>query len=301
MRKTALIVNPCAGQKKAMSKLEQIARLFEDAGDLVAIFATRQPGDGARLAERLSKRADRLVCIGGDGTFHEVAEGVLRAERRPPIGYIPAGTTNDMSRSLGLSRDVIGAAKDIISGVPRPLDMGRFGDRSFTYVAAFGAFTRVSYRTPQTLKNLFGHAAYLFAGARSLASLHGRSMKIATPQRLYQGSYIYGSLSNANSLGGVLRFGEGMVDVGDGKMELLLIRTPSNPAELADCVRALASRRFDSDLITLDHVREAEVTADPRMSWALDGEYAPGARRIALKALPGALTVMVPSRSLSLS
>lgn len=292
--KTALIINPCAGQRKAMKHLKEIAAVFQNAGDMTASFVTRRAGDGTRLARRLSRYAGRIVCIGGDGTFHEVVQGVMQAEKRPPIGYIPAGTTNDMSRSLGLSHDMVQAAWDILDGVVQPLDIGRFGERAFTYVAAFGAFTRVSYRTPQKLKNLFGHAAYVWAGAKSLPTLRGQRMRIQTESQLYHGEFIYGSLSNAVSLGGVLRFAPGLVDMGDGLLELLLIRVPRTPAELADCVRAVATRRFDSPLITLEQVHRAEVTADPRMPWALDGEKAPGRRHILLEADPGAIAVIRP-------
>lgn len=294
--KTALIVNPCAGQRKAMAQVESIARTFEDAGDIVAVFVTRQPGDGMRLSRKLSRHSDRLVCIGGDGTFHEVIQGVLQSVRRPPVGYIPAGTTNDMSRSLGLSRNMLQAAQDIVQGEVQPLDVGRFNDKAFTYVAAFGAFTQVSWRTSQKLKNLFGHVAYVWEGAKSLPRLHGRKIKIETPERVYRGEYLYGSLSNAISLGGVLRFPPERVDLSDGRLELLLIRTPRTPGEFFELVHALASRRFDNPLITLRRVRQAKVTADPRVSWALDGEFQPGARQIVLKASPGAVSVIVPRR-----
>lgn len=297
--KTALIVNPCAGQRRAMTQVESIARLFEAAGDIVAVFVTRQPGDGTRLAHKLSRHSDRLVCIGGDGTFHEVAQGVMQSQRRPPVGYIPAGTTNDMSRSLGLSHSMQQAARDILHGEARALDIGRFNDRAFTYVAAFGAFTRVSYRTAQTLKNMFGHAAYVWEGAKSIPHLHGWPMKIETPHRVYRGNYLYGSLSNAVSLGGVLRFPSGAVELGDGQFELLLIRSTHNPRELIECARSLLMRRFDSPLITLERVSQVKITADPRMSWALDGEFEPGARRVALKAVPGAISVIVPRRQLT--
>lgn len=294
--KTALIVNPCAGQRKAMAQVESIARTFEDAGDIVAVFVTRQPGDGTRLSRKLSQHSDRLVCIGGDGTFHEVIQGVLQSICRPPVGYIPAGTTNDISRSLGLSRNMLHAAQDIVQGEVQPLDVGQFNDRAFTYVAAFGAFTQVSWRTPQKLKNLFGHAAYVWEGAKSLSGLHGRKMKIETPERVYRGEYLYGSLSNAVSLGGVLRFPPERVDLSDGRLELLLIRTPRTPGEFFELAHTLACRRFDNPLIILRRVRQAKVTADPRVSWALDGEFQPGARQIVLKASPGAVSVIVPPR-----
>ena len=292
--KTALIVNPCAGQRKAMKHVRDIAALFQNAGDMTACFVTRRAGDGTRLARRLARYAGRIVCIGGDGTFHEVVQGVMQAEKRPPIGYIPAGTTNDMSRSLGLSHDMMQAAGDILDGVIQPLDIGRFGERAYTYVAAFGAFTRVSYRTPQKLKNLFGHAAYVWEGAKSLPCLHGQKMRIVTENRVYHGEFLYGSLSNTVSLGGVLHFAPGTVDTSDGLLELLLVRVPRTPLELAGLLRAVVTSRLDSPLITLDHVRRAEVTADPRMPWALDGERAPGRRHILLEAAPGAISVIVP-------
>ena len=167
MKKMLLVVNPYSGQKKAAKMLAEIIALFNRADYAVQTYITAGPGDAVREVSRLCDQVDLIVCCGGDGTFNETISGLLQAGSKTPVGYIPAGSTNDFASSLHLSGDLLEAAREIIEGQPVSYDAGSFGGRIFSYVASFGAFTRASYATPQSIKNALGHTAYVLEGFRN--------------------------------------------------------------------------------------------------------------------------------------
>lgn len=136
-----LILNPAAGTRYARRLLPEIIAMFTNYGHACLTFVTEQRGDATRFVEQYGDRAGKIVCIGGDGTFNETITGLLRAGLRVPVGYIPAGSTNDFANSLHLPSDILEAARNIVEGEPVTLDAGRFRERYFAYVASFGAFT----------------------------------------------------------------------------------------------------------------------------------------------------------------
>lgn len=138
--------------RKANRYLADIIALFNSNGYICTVYCTASQGHATRIARENAHSFDLVVCIGGDGTMNEAMSGLLDSGVDLPIGYIPAGSTNDFAASLGLSKDVLTAAKDIIEGAPKRLDVGSFNGRKFSYVASFGAFTEASYSTPKAPK-----------------------------------------------------------------------------------------------------------------------------------------------------
>ena len=106
-------MNPCAGQKKARKYLADIIDIFNRAGYTVTTHITERTGDGETAVIRYAPEMDLVVCCGGDGTFNETISGVLKSGQDIPIGYIPAGSTNDFAASLCLSSDILQAARDM--------------------------------------------------------------------------------------------------------------------------------------------------------------------------------------------
>ena len=297
MRQLLLIMNPAAGTKKANPHLSEILSVFTRAGYACLTFMTQKRGDGTALAAQYAEKADLIVCIGGDGTFNEVISGVVRAGAKTPIGYIPAGSTNDFAASLGLPKNVIQAAQSIVAGQPVPYDVGRFRDRYFTYVASFGAFTRTSYATSQSVKNALGHLAYVLEGILELTSLrrYHAAITLDTGAR-EEGDYIFGAVSNSTSVGGILTLDKRVVDMNDGQFELLLVKYPRNMTELAEIIRALSSQHYDSPTLIFRTASRLSVSADPGMDWTLDGEYARGSAAIEIENLHSAVNIMVNER-----
>ena len=293
MKKLLIIMNPCSGKKKANAKLAEIISVFNRGGFDVTTYMTAARGDATEVARVRSEEFDLIVCIGGDGTFNEVISGLYPLEHKPPIGYIPAGSTNDFANSLKLSKNLIDAAKDIVEGSARPLDIGKFNDRYFSYIASFGAFTKTSYATPQSLKNVLGHLAYVLASVKELASIRSHHLRFTLADgSVYEDDYIFGAISNSTSVAGILTLAPDLVDMNDGKFELLLIRKPHNLLELSDCVLALMTQEYSTAMLTLTSTESVSIEAPSDMSWTLDGEHADGAEICAVTNLHNAVTVI---------
>lgn len=294
MKKLLLIMNPAAGTKKANPHLPEILSVFGRAGYACLCFMTQKRGDGTSLAAQYAAQVELIVCIGGDGTFNEVISGVVSAGAATPIGYIPAGSTNDFAASLGLSKNVVQAAQDIAAGKPVSYDIGRFCDRYFTYVASFGAFTKSSYTTSQSVKNALGHLAYVLEGIREITSLHRYHVAVTLDDSLREeGDYIFGAVSNSTSVGGILTLDKNVVDLNDGLFELLLVKYPRNMSELAEVIKALTSQKYDSPALIFHPAKKLSVAADPGMDWTLDGEFAKGSASVEIENLHSAVNIVV--------
>ncbi len=277
MKKLLLIVNPCSGQKKAKRYLMDMIEILNRAGYEVRVYITAAPGDGERAVLESVQEVERIVCCGGDGTFNEVVSGLVKSGSQIPLGYIPAGSTNDFATSLRLPADLRQAARIAATGTPVPLDVGCFGGRYFSYVASFGLFTQTSYSTPQNMKNSIGHAAYLLHGIQELSQLKDYFIRCTLEDgTVIEGNFIFGAISNSTSVGGVLTLDANLVDMADGCMELLLVRTPKSLLELRECVMALQQKNYNGKMLTLVNTRAVTVQAPKNMPWTLDGEREPG-------------------------
>ena len=277
MKKMLFVMNPFAGQRRANRFLVDIIQLFNGADYEVITHMTRGIGDASQIVQRKAKEVDLIVCCGGDGTLNETITGGLRAGADVPLGYIPAGSTNDFASSLKLSGTVMQAARDILEGAERAYDVGKFGSRYFSYVASFGAFTRVSYSTPQSIKNALGHTAYVLESINELSQIRKEHIRIEVDGQVIEDDFIFGAISNSTSVGGILTLDPRQVDMGDGMFELLLVRAPKSLLELSEGLQAIQSQRYnDCKMITFLSARQLTIYADPRMPWTLDGEREDG-------------------------
>lgn len=276
MKKMLFIMNPCSGQKRANRFLPEILSTFNEAGYDVLVHMTAGPGDGDKTVCRLGAGMDAVVCCGGDGTFNDVVSGLLHSGLDVPVGYIPAGTTNDFANSLKLPTDVMEATRAIVEGTPVAYDAGKFGDRYFSYVASFGAFTRASYATPQNIKNALGHTAYVLEGIQELSQLRKEHVRMDIGGRIVEDDFLFGAISNSTSVGGILTLDPSQVDMRDGLLEVLLVRAPRNLGELTECIQALKSQKYNCEMITFCSAPRVTVYSDPDMPWTLDGEREEG-------------------------
>ncbi|MBQ7872101.1 MAG: YegS/Rv2252/BmrU family lipid kinase [Oscillospiraceae bacterium] len=293
MKKLFLIINPRAGVRKANRYLVDVVGIFNAAGYDVTVFVTGAQGDAQRAAQARGGEFDVVVCIGGDGTFNEMVAGLRSGGWDVPMGYIPAGSTNDFASSLHLSRNITQAAGDIVVGQPRELDIGRFNGRYFSYVASFGAFTRASYATSQNVKNTLGHLAYLLAGVREVAAIRATHMRFTMDDgRVFEDDYLFGAITNSTSVAGVLTLDSNLVDMNDGQFEVILIRKPQNLLELNDCILALTTQDYKTPMITFVSTPRMEVEAPAEMDWTLDGERADGAAHCVIETLHSEIRVI---------
>ena len=275
MKRLLFIYNPQAGKGLIKPHLANVVDAFTKAGYLVTVWPTQGKADAARVAARQGWWYDRVVCCGGDGTLSETVSGLLTLDAPPVLGYIPTGTTNDFAKNLGLPRGVEKAAVTAMEGTPRPCDMGRFNDRTFVYVAAFGVFTDVSYDTPQQFKSAFGHLAYVLEGATKLGDLgRGYHLTVEHDGGTLEGDFIYGMVTNTNSVGGFKVFPSDQVSLDDGVFEVVLVRQPKNVADLQDALVSLVRQSHEeSRQVEAFHTSRLKVAAAEPLPWTLDGEY----------------------------
>lgn len=285
-------MNPKAGTKKAQKYLADILGEFCGAGHTVITHVTAGPGDAIQAVIRYSKEVDLVVCCGGDGTFNETVNGIMQCGIHVPIGYIPAGSTNDFAASLKLPTQPIKAARAILEGKPVRYDIGQFGSRYFSYVASFGAFTKASYATPQSVKNTLGHTAYILEGIQELSQIRPIHVKLELDEEVIEDNFLFGAISNSTSVGGILTLDPQQVDMQDGKFEILLVRAPRKMGEISECIQALSTQRYNCQMITFRSTSHVRVTADENMVWTLDGERAEGASILDIYNLKQAIRLM---------
>ena len=280
VKKMLFVMNPNAGLKKAKKYLADIVDIFNRAGYEVTVYITEKQGDAQKMVTRYAKKLDVVVCCGGDGTFNETICGVLDSGVRLPIGYIPAGSTNDFANSLKLPTDPVEAARLIANGKTVSYDVGLFEDRYFSYVASFGAFTRASYATPQNVKNALGHTAYVLSGIQELSQIREIGAKLELDDKVIEGSFLFGAICNSTSVAGILTLDPSKVDMRDGKFEILLVRTPKDLAEVAECIQAFQNKTYDCKMVSFLSAKSVTVTMDEAVDWTLDGEYQPGKNQV---------------------
>ncbi len=273
-KKLLLIVNPAAGSGGYKKNFGEALYVLNEGGYDTTVFFTAGRGDATRIAAELGGRFDAAACIGGDGTLSEVMAGLMQLSSPPPLGYIPMGTANDVATTLSLPKnDAARAAARIVAGTPHPFDVGGFGEGEyFAYIAAFGAFTEVSYATPQKQKKRLGHLAYVLQGAASLPDIEAVHARVEHDGGVIDGNFLYGSLSNSTSVAGIVHLREEMVCLGDGMSELVLVRDPGTVAGFGAIVDSVLSRRFDSENLLILHTKRARFLFDKPVAWTRDGE-----------------------------
>ena len=291
-RKLLFIFNPHSGKGLIRNYLVDIVDTMVKAEFDVTIYTTQARADATRKVLEEGAGYDQIVCSGGDGTLDEVVTGMIQANLDIPLGYIPAGSTNDFAASLHLSSDPRLAALDIAGGQPHPLDIGRHNDRYFAYVASFGAFTRSSYSASQAAKNALGHFAYILEGLGDLDSLRPYNCRIEADGEVFEGDFIFGAVCNCTSMGGLVKLDPNRVKMDDGQFELLLLRMPKTALDLQNLITAMTRMQYDYPGVIFRHVRHVTLTTQSHIPWSLDGEYAPSAERVDIDSLPGAISLL---------
>lgn len=294
-KKLLLIVNPRSGRAKMKTQLLKVVEILSNANYEVTVYPTKERGDATVKVESLGEKDyDLIVVCGGDGTLNEVITGLMKSGKRYRLGYIPSGTLNEWSSGLGIARNIPDAAKDIVSGRELTLDVGRFGDKYFSYTASFGAFTSASYSAPQDIKNVLGQAAYVFEGVKSLGNIKPIHLKFTTDDRVIEGDFLFGAISNSMSVGGIVKFDETVVKLNDGIFEVLLIKNPDNILKLQPLVDGILRKELDREGMEFFHTSKITVEGANGLAWTLDGEFAEGTSKIEIENIHNAVDLIVP-------
>ncbi|CUX52898.1 Diacylglycerol kinase [Clostridium sp. C105KSO15] len=293
MKKILFIFNPRSGKAQIRNKLMDILDIFAKAGYELSVHVTQRTGDAMEAAAAYGDRVDLVVCSGGDGTLNETISGLMKLDHIPDLGYIPAGSTNDFASSLKISKSMVKAAEAAVFGEPYPIDIGCFcGDRHFVYIAAFGAFTEVSYLTPQDKKNVLGHQAYMLEGMKSLASIKSYEMRIECDELTLEGEFIFGMITNTMSVGGFKGLVAQDVALDDGEFEVLLIRTPKTPLDLTNIINYMFLKEEPNEYVHKFRTRSLRILSEEPIDWVLDGEFGGTKREVNIINLKKRIRIM---------
>ena len=294
MQKILFLYNPHAGKGKIKEVLSDIIEVFVNADYEITIHSTKGRGDARDIARERGESYDIIVACGGDGTLNEVVNGVMQLDKKPNIGFIPAGTTNDFAMNLKIPKTQPDAAKTITIGKPYAYDIGSFNGQYFNYVASFGVFTAVSYSTSQTLKNLLGRIAYLIEGAKSLTYINSYKLKLTCGEHEIEDEFIFGSISNANSIGGFKNVAGKNVTLDDGLFEVILVTKPKTIFEFRNIINALLTMDFSNcDNIFKFKANEIVIHSEKIIDWTLDGEYGGSLKQVEIINHPHAINFLV--------
>ena len=295
--KVLFIVNPTSGKMTIKNKLFEVLKIFSDAGFEPTVLMTEKSGDATTFAKTYAPDFDRIISCGGDGTLNEIVTGImsLPPEERRPIGFIPAGTTNDLADTLRIPKTPVAAAEAIIQNQPLPNDVGWFNNtRYFNYIASCGAFTSTSYATPQNMKNSLGHLAYVLEGIKSLNEIKPIYMKVTCDELTTDGDFLFAGVTNSLSVGGIYKFDAKHVNLSDGTFEVILIRMPKNTTDIVDIFYKLANLDYEENQVLFFHTSSITIECEEPTKWTVDGEYGGTLEKVTIKNLPGAIKIFKP-------
>jgi YegS/Rv2252/BmrU family lipid kinase len=254
---------------------------------------TRRPADATTLVEKNYSKYDIIACLGGDGTLNEVITGIMNVQSDISLGFIPAGTTNDFARSHQMVRNIRQSAEDIMTGDVHPLDIGKFENSYFSYIASIGAFTAVSYKTPQLAKNTLGYVAYLLFSVNHLTSLRKHRVTIKTAENTVDEEVIFLAVTNSTSVAGMLKYPKDKVRTDDGLLELLIIRYPKNVSQWAEIVIELAKGNYQHPLIEMRSLSSVTIESKEALNWCLDGEFGGAYKKADIQCLPKKINLIL--------
>lgn len=280
MRNLLFIYNPHSGKGMVKENLSDIVDCFVKNHYQVGVYPTQGRLDAKEQIIHTAYQYEHIVCCGGDGTLNEVISGLMELPMRPTLGYIPAGSTNDFAQSIRLPKNMIEAANIAVNGLPVMVDIGNFGKKNFIYIAAFGAFTDVSYMTSQEMKNIMGHSAYLVEAVKQFTSIRPYHMRISYDGNVVEGDFLYGMVTNSVSVGGFKRITGKNVVLDDGFFEVTLIKQPKNPLDIQMILSGLIGMDVKSDCIVSFKASKMVFNADEKVPWVLDGEYGGSPKKV---------------------
>lgn len=299
MKKLLFVYNPRAGKEMLKPRLSDVLDIFVKAGYEVTVHPTQAYRDAYyQIKEYEVGKYDLIACSGGDGTIDEVATGMMKRREMGkdvvPVGYIPAGTTNDFAKSLHIPRKPLAAADNAVKGVPFPCDIGKFNDSVFVYIAAFGIFTDVSYETDQAVKNVLGHMAYILEGAKRIFNIPSYKIKVEHDGEVIEDEFIFGMVTNSRSVGGFSNMVGKNIVFDDGLFEVTLIKTPKNPIALQEIIAALLIERVDTKHMYTFKTKKITFDSVEEIPWTLDGEFGGEQDYVEIENVQKAMEIMVP-------
>jgi len=288
-----LILNPTAGNGSGLLSIGSAMEVLYRAGFVPTVYYTCGVGEATQLVLEHAMAYECVVCVGGDGTLSETVAGLAQLASPPTLGYIPQGTANDVAASLGLPKNPLQAAKLIARGETMELDVGKFNDYDyFTYIAAFGAFTEVSYETPRENKQILGHLAYLFQGMAQLPKISAYPVVVEYDDGVIDGDFLFGSVSNTKFVGGIVKLKSSAIELNDGLFEVILVRNPTNVIEMNRITSSILTRNLSGNQIMMLQSKRVKFTFETPVKWTRDGEAGGAHQEVVCENLHSAISII---------
>lgn len=296
MKKLLLLANFYSGKGIVKLNIADIIDYYNSKGFEVTVYSSQYSGHIKDIVEKTGSAYDNIVCCGGDGTLNETINGIMTLDKRPLLGYIPCGSTNDFANSIGIPSVVEDSYKTAIDGQCFTIDVGKINDRFFSYVAGFGLFTNISYETPQTIKNILGYQAYILTGLKEITNIRTYPIKVTYDKGVVEDDVMLALVSNSNSIAGMKRLFENYANLNDGLFEVLLVKKPKNTSLLKNIVSCLVEKNFDdNDMFYSFKTNKLVITSQNYIKWTVDGEYSGDYNKAVIEVVPSAVDILINS------
>ncbi len=298
MKKLLLLANFYSGKGIVKLNIADIIDYYNSKGFEVTVYSSQYSGHIKDIVEKTGSAYDNIVCCGGDGTLNETINGIMTLDKRPLLGYIPCGSTNDFANSIGIPSVVEESYKTAIDGQCFTIDVGKINDRFFSYVAGFGLFTNISYETPQTIKNILGYQAYILTGLKEITNIRTYPIKVTYDKGVVEDDVMLALVSNSNSIAGMKRLFENYANLNDGLFEVLLVKKPKNTSLLKNIVSCLVEKNFDdNDMFYSFKTNKLVITSQNYIKWTVDGEYSGDYNKAVIEVVPSAVDILINSEA----
>ena len=295
-KKLLLIYNPVSGKAQIKTYLADIIDIYSNKNYSVTVHPTKCALDGYEDIRSYGDQYGVVSVCGGDGMLNEAVSALMciDAAHRPILAYLPAGSTNDFAGTVGIPLDIRRAAKMVVDGNPFFCDAGMLNDKYFAYVAAFGAFTSVSYDTAQEFKNVFGHFAYVMEGIRQLPSIKPLHLKISFDDIVIEDDFVLGMVTNSLQVGGIKHGLGTAISLNDGLFEVFLVKRPRTAVGYQNIITAFVTQDLEKteDIISFKASKLKFESEEP-IPWTVDGEFGGNISTAEIINLPRAFSVMV--------
>lgn len=274
MKKARIIYNPTSGRELFKKHLPKVLEKFEIAGYEASCHATTGAGDATEAAKEAVKRGfDIVIAVGGDGTLNEVVAGLSLFEKRPKLGLIPMGTTNDFARAVHIPRDIEVAVDIIIKGDTIPVDVGLMnGERYFINIAGGGRLTELTYEVPSKMKTVLGQLAYYMKGIEMIPSIRAAHMCLDIDGEVFDSEMMLFLCALTNSVGGFEKIAPD-ASINDGKFTVMALKKCS----IAEFVKILTlvakGEHLNHPNVIYRKAHKVTVTTKDTVHINLDGEY----------------------------
>lgn len=298
MKKLLLLANFYSGKGIVKLNIADIIDYYNSKGFEVTVYSSQYSGHIKDIVEKTGSAYDNIVCCGGDGTLNETINGIMTLDKRPLLGYIPCGSTNDFANNIGIPSIVEESYKTAIDGQCFTIDVGKINDRFFSYVAGFGLFTNISYETPQTIKNILGYQAYILTGLKEITNIRTYPIKVTYDKGVVEDDVMLALVSNSNSIAGMKRLFENYANLNDGLFEVLLVKKPKNTSLLKNIVSCLVEKNFDdNDMFYSFKTNKLVITSQNYIKWTVDGEYSGDYNKAVIEVVPSAVDILINSEA----